>query len=590
MYENVNNPQLRSLLIQLHHVHEWLDRLPYSIQLYIKASDIYSRLGYPDLAVGAAYKALLLVDAIEDDCDEFHREAIANARDSLVQLPAELMSTTPATNSETLKALPLEDPGAKDKCESHEPPTVASNIVEWVGEALKPFLHLVLAENLLHCGCYRSAFQQCQRGLQQSSSDKALLSAREAVFQAVRLHFERSGEARPEPLESDQDAWPDAGLVRRENYPWNDYHPDRFSQDSLDLLNQEMSRWAPKLEVKAVDLPALLVDSPETTSKQLGVFAREDLHPGDIILDEVSLLTANNRLLDPLCDACGVDIEAEAEKVDGGVTCDECYTVFCSEKCLEAANDTYHPAVCDRGIDAVARDVPPAQAADSLYLLLLVRSLAMATTQELHPLNLRETKFIWGDYHALDLPNYWQPATCTNPFSSLPRALPFNYSLSVLLPFDILTKMDINIFTSHRDYDVWIFNTLYAKFRGTASARFSKAAQAKGGLKLGRRMQGPEVSAVHPCWCLANHSCDPNVAWEWGGQVQFKVREERVKWDGHGRGETKAVASAGIRKGEEVLNHYCDVRLSVDERRGWAKGALGGNCRCDRCKWEAGEE
>jgi len=46
----------------------------------------------------------------------------------------------------------------------------------------------------------------------------------------------------------------------------------------------------------------------------------------------------------------------------------------------------------------------------------------------------------------------------------------------------------------------------------------------------------------------------------------------------------------GIKKGGEVLNHYCDVRMAVRERREWAAGALGGECVCERCVWEAGEE
>ena len=129
--------------------------------------------------------------------------------------------------------------------------------------------------------------------------------------------------------------------------------------------------------------------------------------------------------------------------------------------------------------------------------------------------------------------------------------------------------MDINIFESFGRYDTWVFNTLYAKFRGTASAR--------------QGLDGkPEISAVHPMWCLANHSCDPNVTWEWGGLISFAVRKQRVKWAGE-----ENAKKAGIRKGEEVLSHYCDITLPVRERREWAFGALGGQCMCERCRWEA---
>lgn len=48
--------------------------------------------------------------------------------------------------------------------------------------------------------------------------------------------------------------------------------------------------------------------------------------------------------------------------------------------------------------------------------------------------------------------------------------------------------------------------------------------------------------------------------------------------------------AGGLREGEEVLNHYCDVELKVKERREWARGSLGGDCMCGRCRREAEEE
>jgi hypothetical protein len=90
-------------------------------------------------------------------------------------------------------------------------------------------------------------------------------------------------------------------------------------------------------------------------------------------------------------------------------------------------------------------------------------------------------------------------------------------------------------------------------------------------------------------WCLANHSCDPNVRWEWGGSIKFWSKENRTPWTGRD-GEKIVKSQAGIKKGEEVLNHYCDVDLPVKDRREWASGALGGDCMCDRCVWEAAEE
>lgn len=53
-----------------------IDDKPYDIPRYVRLSSAYRSLGYPDLAVGAAYKALLLSDAVNDESDEYHDQAV----------------------------------------------------------------------------------------------------------------------------------------------------------------------------------------------------------------------------------------------------------------------------------------------------------------------------------------------------------------------------------------------------------------------------------------------------------------------------------------------------------------------------------
>lgn len=67
---------------------------------------------------------------------------------------------------------------------------------------------------------------------------------------------------------------------------------------------------------------------------------------------------------------------------------------------------------------------------------------------------------------------------------------------------------------------------------------------------------------------------------------------EKAVWAGLSAEEKekrRKTSSAGIRADEEILNHYCDIGLDVKQRRGWARGALGGLCLCERCVWESGE-
>jgi hypothetical protein len=364
--------------------------------------------------------------------------------------------------------------------------------------------------------------------------------------------------------------FPDRGLVRRELYPWNDHEPDRFSQESLDFLNQQMKSVAPKLEVRATELPDLMPGREElgVTLKQLGLFALGDLEPGDILLNETSMLTATSRLNDTFCDACSAALPSLSKQQEEGctvVSCRECgEAVFCSDNCLELAQSSYHPATCGADVSSISKDAPAEEAADALHSLLLLRALAMSVHQDVHPLDLPEVKYIWGDYNRTQT-----TAPLNNGFSGITRTLPFSFHANILLPIHILEKMDVNIFTTSHLYGTWVSNTLYAKFRGTASARQGRDGR-------------PEIAAVHPLWSLANHSCEPNVTWEWQGAMKLWVRQERVKWLGKSE-STPAI----IPKGQEIMSHYCDIELPVKERREWAAGALGGLCRCERCVWEA---
>ncbi|KAM0238247.1 hypothetical protein ACHAP5_008770 [Fusarium lateritium] len=528
---------------------EGLFSLPYDLILHLDRAVIHSDLAYPDLAAGDAYRALLLSDEVLNEGFEYHEQALESLQmHTAVPLPDVLAHGN----------LPQDD---------LQPGEVGSEIED---ESVKRLAILaqvrayqILSLNLLLCGSLQSAASFCQRGLQLSPTNQELLDTKSNIVTVARRRLRR------DDIEIDYPNLPEQGLVRREVYPWNDHEPDRFALESLAELNEHLSVMAPKCAVEVATLPVLLEGASSTddyeiipTCKQLGVFAKEDIAAGEVVLREYSLLTANNRLKDSICDACSSELPPLGSENEP-VSCPECYdTVFCTQYCFEQAMERYHPAVCDKDVDAIAKDPDAFEADHTLYLLLLSRILAIAAHEEVNPLDVREVKYIWGDF----------VPTRTNDINASPNAgpppewtLPFSFKYNIETPLHILEKMDIDIYDTLARCDLWVLNTLYAKFRGTASARKS--------LRDGR----PDVAAVHPYWCLANHDCDPNVTWEWGGRMVLEARKERVVGGQPG----------GIKKGEEILNHYCDVDLPVQQRREWARGSLGGWCMCKRCRDEA---
>ncbi|KKY26434.1 putative mynd domain [Phaeomoniella chlamydospora] len=563
----MNTNDLEAKLKERQRVTDDLLKEPLDPRHYLTRARLYLELGYPDLATGDAHKALELVETGLDD--------------AYSDYPPEVW------NEESSSFIPF---GIEENEEELS--------------SLRVSCFLLLSECCSLLKCFQDALHFFKRA--EELDEHPQFSPR--VKQAKQTFLRQYSAANPSEiagsvLVNNRTDLRNMGGARREIYPWNDHEPDRSSPEVLHFLNERLQDVAPVLEAKTIALPVLHSsdegdDNADTNnvSIQFGLVAKQDLPPGTRILHEPSLLNACRTLHAPLCDCCQSPLPPLSSKTPP-VSCSSCSdVVFCSQACFDLAQCKYHPAICDNeeDLEEIGRDVQSLTPSEDLYLLLLARVVAMAETQDIHPLDLPEIKYIWGDFST----------------SETPTTLPFTFNHTVNLPHRVLTAMSISPFstTSLIRYDTWIFQTLYAKFRGVASAKQST-------------WDGkPEVAAVHPLWCLANHSCDPNIRWEWpapalsnadsgvadstsaqpdgvgdtphdrvgsGIVMAVRTKNERASWTGK---EGREEDWHGIKAGEEILNHYCDIRLPVKERREWALGALGGLCMCHRCKWEADQE
>lgn len=570
--------EIPSLLRERASLTDLLGQSPYNAELYLERALCHEQLEYPDLAAGDAYKALLLTDEALDESGEFHEQAVrAIAEAHHIHAGADHEGAGNEQSDGEVKdshALDRSSPATHDHDEpvnKHPRREIGKSPLKDIARNCARRTFVVLTRSLSKCGCSRSAFDFSQRGLKAFPDNPQLQQLQdEIVNECQQYQQQKDPDWKPSAFDPKKDL-PEIGSARQELYSWNHREPDRMSPSSLSFLNSSLRKVAPKCEVRAVSLPLLTEQSSDNVEipseiLQVGIFATSDIAPHEIILREPSLLAANNQLHGSLCDSCSGPLPVGLSFDNPLPSCPSCDDIiFCSQVCLDAAQTYYHPAVCGKSdFDIIAKDTSRAAASNALYLLLLARTFALSETQQVHPLELFETKYLRGDF---------VPSAATHLQG---RHLPFTFDDNIAGPLHLLEKIDVNIFTSLTNYDTWVLNTLYAKFRATASARLST------------KHGGPEVCAVHPMWCLANHSCAPNVKWEWGGEIQFVARDEAEveKWRGmRGRERGKE-----IKKGEEILNHYCDVELGLKERREWAAGALGGVCVCERCLWEEEKE
>ncbi|POS87387.1 hypothetical protein EPUL_002755 [Erysiphe pulchra] len=592
-----------SLLEKRQTITEKLLQSPYDLILYLERASIHTALGYPDLGVGDSYRALLLCDECTSNGGFEYQELAWSAleRYCIDEDFPEILPSQVKDNQFNLEVADIlfssihsfdENQSNHDKKEDIKCDSVTSCFESYIVLRAAYLASLQCYRNLsiglLLCHCLKSAYEFCSRGLGLVPEDVELLQIKKNIESRVKTQ----GVNGVEKLEIDN--LPDEGWVRREVYPWNQYEPDRFSPLSLDFLNSQLAIVAPKCEVRATDLLSLkrpvnfsgiqdtkLQSNSLSISKQLGIFAKEDILPGEMILKELSVLAVNNRLKDSLCDACSAEIPPLCDTESTATSCLECDEIsFCSNECKHRAELEYHPSVCGKDVETIGKDPPLKEKPFGLYFLLLCRAIAMASTQEVHPLNLPQIKYIWGDFHPISenivlfSPLYSLTIPHEKSTDKSTFALPFSFKYNVAEPLHILEKMDIDIFASLDNYDLWVLNTLYCKFRGTASARVNK------------NTGHPEAAAVHPLWCLANHDCDPNVQWEWtGGEMHLWCRETRIT--DRDKIQPKYF---GIKSNQEILNNYCDIELNVRERREWAEGSLGGWCQCARCLREEREE
>lgn len=219
-----------------------LQHSPYDVYNYLRRASCYERLGFPDLAIGDAYRALLLTDEVQDESGEYHEQVVAAIEEAWQSLQISAEQGAGHADPEGCIALDGEKSyrngdgqhTMKTQIEQNDEPPYESVAQDC---AFKAFV--TLTRSLLKCGCLNSAYDFARRGLKAFPDHQQM---QELQRQIVEKHHQNKFQQDPawDPSKFDPTTdLPEQGSVRRELYPWNEHEPDRFSDSSLLFLNNK---------------------------------------------------------------------------------------------------------------------------------------------------------------------------------------------------------------------------------------------------------------------------------------------------------------------------------------------------------------
>lgn len=332
----------KDLLVARELYTEVLSHTPYNILAYVDRSKTHLELGYPDLAAGDAYRALLLGDAIRETLQG--RSLIPGNVDRKVNDGDEGWAIGEQAFITTYSHIRLLSERALG--EEH-----IKKLLKIAVDGMEASALFTLARSLKETRCFMDALTYCKMGLTRYPDASAL--PQEINFQAetdmIHQLMEQKKEEDPR-FKLNPNILFRHGGCRREVYPWNHHEPDRYNPKTVASLNAKMAESSGKVEIRVVNLPILqkrqdplnkleLSDKVSGSEKQLGVYAKEDIYVGETFFREMSPLTV---LSDPeysrLCEFCAADLGEDYE------ICEDCWEgdeesgiMWCSVECKKNA-------------------------------------------------------------------------------------------------------------------------------------------------------------------------------------------------------------------------------------------------------------
>ncbi|KAF2427387.1 hypothetical protein EJ08DRAFT_699614 [Tothia fuscella] len=362
------------------------------------------RLGYPELSVGDAHKARLLIEAALEASTELGRIAL------LTFAATSFLEVQCAGTKSTMKQFRAHINIKLRELEAH------------VWTVLRERLSGCIAFKDMNRLRYIIARKTSLPSYIEFAADSYEMRKAHAMSMPPEFATKTSGvDALPEQLRS--------GLVKICAYPW--MTKDMLSRDDESMKNIKYQMRDCSSSQCKLTKSTIKNELEEQGNKQMyGVTAAKTLRKGDHIL-HVETTTAIPSV-ENSCSACRGLLPTNPIRL---ICCEE---AFCCSACAEKALASFHKVLCGRRFDLPGIDElkPAGQGLTRLLLRFLAIMIQQDEVQERHPLLSPLVRFLAPSYGQLSF---------------------FDYNSSVVWPIHILQTLGVDVFADLR-YDTWLTN------------------------------------------------------------------------------------------------------------------------------------